>query len=72
MNVAYDGDFMAVMLVLDNEMVGIFETLEPHRNIPGNNSPFSISGATEQQPPQTLTMYNYLYGGTSEYNTIDN
>lgn len=63
---------MAVYMILDNEMIAMFEPLAPSRNIPNDNAPHSVSGANKQQAPQTLTMYNWLYGGHDEFNTVDN
>ena len=63
---------MAFYVLLDNELIGIFEPLVPSRNVRSTNAPHSISGATKQQAPQTLTMYNWLYGGHDIYNTVDN
>lgn len=71
-NADYDGDAMAIYLLLDNELIGIFEPLVPSRNVPSTNTPYSISGATKEQAPQTLTEYNWLYGGHNKYNTVDN
>lgn len=71
-NADYDGDQMAVYLLLDNELIAEFEALVPSRNIPSVDEPHSVSGATKQQAPQTLTMYNWLYGGSSEFNTVNN
>lgn len=65
-----DGDAMALYLLLDNELICRFEPLKPHRNVPSLDSPYEISGATRQQAPQTLTMYNWLYGGSSEFNRL--
>jgi hypothetical protein len=71
-NADFDGDQMAIYVLLDNKLIGIFEPLVPSRNVPSTNAPHSISGATKQQAPQTLTMYNWLYGGHDKYNTVDN
>ena len=72
--VAYklDNKAMAIYLLLDNKLIGIFEPLVPSRNVPSTNTPYSISGATKEQAPQTLTGYNWLYGGHNKYNTVDN
>jgi hypothetical protein len=64
-----DNKAMHIYLLLDNYLIGMFEALAPHRNVPGLNDPFSISGATKQQQPQALTMHNWLYGGHDQYNT---
>lgn len=71
-NADYDGDAMAVYILLDKEIIGIFEPLIPSRNVPSTNAPYSISGATKMQAPQALTMFNWLYGGHDQYNTVDN
>lgn len=72
--VAYklDNKAMALYLLLDNQLIAHFEPLVPSRNVPSMNAPYEISGATKQQAPQTLTMYNWLYGGSSEFNTVAN
>ena len=63
---------MAVYILLDKEIIGMFEPLIPSRNVPNTNAPYSISGATKMQAPQALTMFNWLYGGHDQYNTVDN
>lgn len=72
MDIRYDGDAMAFYLLLDNELIGIFEPLKPSRNVPSTNTPYDISGATKMQAPQALTMYSWLYGASDEFNQVDN
>lgn len=67
----YDGDMMAVYFILDNEMIRMFEPLRPYRSIPSLSGPHEISDAAEEQGPQTITIYNYLYGAHDKYNRVD-
>lgn len=62
---------MHVMRVLDLQFKKRLENIKPHRNILSTDAPRTFSGAMKQQPPQTLTIHSFLYGGTSIYNPVD-
>lgn len=66
----FDGDAMHIMRILDRDMLARLENLRPYRSVLSLSNPHEVSGVFKQQPPQTLTMQNYLFGGSSVYNRI--
>lgn len=69
-NADFDGDAMHIMRILDRDMLARLENLRPYRSVLSLSNPHEVSGVFKQQPPQTLTMQNYLYGGSTKYNRI--
>lgn len=61
---------MHIMRVLDRKLVERLWNLRPHRSVLSLDSPHAPSGVFKAQSPQTLTIQNFLYGGTSEFNTL--
>lgn len=57
-----DGDALHVWRVPDRKMVRRLWNLRPARNVLSVATPESVSGAFAQQSPETLTLYNWLYG----------
>lgn len=60
-NADYDGDELNCTLLLDNQMIDEFKTLQPFFNITDVSKPYEISGNLGLLAPSTSIIANYLY-----------
>lgn len=58
-NADYDGDAMNLYLATDNFIADAFERLDPHMNLPDDNSPLAFSGLASLPRPAICTFSNW-------------